>query len=244
MYDVKIRLNVTRRDTMKIYSIWLLVVLLLMLLMGCDSEKDRRDKYQATVNPENGKIVEVNGEKFRIVYIGGVRFRFPITFGLGWTGVYANKPETESVGIGLYWPDIPPGKAPGTERSRNNSVSVLVMGKKEPVKIDKSVTIEQKNRLNPADYIVRDDMKLGLRTFSPKEFPNFRSYAYSLTEDAVTPWGHEPVMISSEYIYFIYAPQIEVRIEMWREKEDIDPNWKGIYLGVVETLDKYREDKP
>lgn len=59
-------------------SLWCLIALF-TLLIGCDYEKHKAEKYRASVNPENGKIVEVDGEKFRIVYIGGVRFRFPDT---------------------------------------------------------------------------------------------------------------------------------------------------------------------
>jgi len=56
------------------------IAFLLVILMGCNpSEQDKRDKYQETVNPENGKFVEVNGERFQIIYIGGTPFRFPNT---------------------------------------------------------------------------------------------------------------------------------------------------------------------
>jgi hypothetical protein len=98
------------------------------------------------------------------------------------------------------------------------------------------------------EYIVRDDLKLGLRTFvsknTPKELINkgYVDYGYSLTNDAVEPWGGQPIVVSREYIYFSYAPQITVRIIM-RGWLHINPNWKGIYLGVVETLNKYQEDK-
>jgi hypothetical protein len=229
----------------------LLGFLLLAILTGCDVEKHKRDNYRASVNPEHGKIVEVNGEQFRIVYIGGVRFRFPDTYQFGWTGPYATDPTTDGVSISFNWPDVPPGKVPGIKFisldppiGMSNQVDVIVMGRTEPIEIDKSKTVGLPSFLNPANYIVHDDLTLGLRILSPKEYPGLPSYAYSLTDDALTPLEHQPVTLSSaETIYFNYAPKIWVRINMTGWIGHINPNWKGIYLGVVETLNKYREDK-
>lgn len=219
-------------------------MLLLMLLTGCESEQDRIDKHQATVNPENGKIIEVNGEKFRIIYIRGVRFRFPKNN----TFIMASE---SSIHIHLMWPDIPPGKAPETKPialegriDKTNFVEVVVDERKDPIESDKSLTFEQRHHLNSDDYIVRDDLQLGLRLFCSKQNPNFVHYAYSLTKDALTPLEREPVVQSGGFIYFDYLPNVAVRIEMMGWMGLINPDWKGIYLGVIETLNKYREDKP
>jgi hypothetical protein len=208
----------------------LLFLLIFQLLVGCDpyqDEKSRRAKYQATVNPDNGRIVEINGEEFRIVYIGGVRFRFPekISNGhIGWTGASGGpvtKPETDGVDMTLLWPDIPPGKTPRTKYSessdgksdRSNIVFVQVRSTSDPIVIETTKTIEQRLLLvDSSNYIVRDDLKLGLRTFSPKEHPNNFSAAYSLLPDVTSPWGHQPITISGGFMDFNYAPKITVQI--------------------------------
>jgi hypothetical protein len=234
----------------------LLFLLILQLLVGCDpyqDEKRKVAKYQATVNPENGRIVEINGEEFRIVYIGGVRFRFPekIPNGhIGWTGISGGPvtgPETDGVHISFCWPDIPFGKVPDAKCSgapgEGNLIDVIVTGTEMQNETDKSKVFGLPYYVNPDDYIVRDDLKLGLRIFSEKGTPNNPSYAHSLTDDAITPVDNKPVIVTNNYIYFRYAPKIEVRINMMMYGNPINPNWKGIYLGVVETLNKYREDK-
>lgn len=227
----------------------LLGFLLFTLLTGCDL--DSSEKNKPPVNPDHGKRVEINGEKFRIIYIGGVRFRFPDTN----TYVWASE---SSIHINLYWPDIPPGKSPGTKpfkwldekNYRTNAVNVQVIGMDEPITIDKSKTLEQQWNLSSSNYIVRDNLTLGLRTFASKTASQklidngYFDYAYSLTDDALTPLEHQPVMVShGESIYFNYAPKIQVRIFMMGWIGHVNPDWKGIYLGVVETLNKYREIK-
>jgi hypothetical protein len=224
-------------------------ILVACALMGCDFEKHKEDAYRASVNPENGKIVEVNGEQFRIVYIGGVRFRFPDTNQYRWAGAYATGPSSDGLDIDLYWPDIPPGKASGTSPItlsegkiyKTNAVKVTVSGVREGYGLADFKTLEKRFKLNSSQYYVRDDLALGLRTFSSKEHPDFTPYAYSLGTDVLTPIDHEPVLLRGGYIYFNYAPTVDVRIIMMGWDRDINPNWKGIYLGVIETLNKYRE---
>lgn len=226
----------------------LLGFLLFTLITGCDL--DSAEKNKPPVNPEHGKRVEINGEKFRIIYIGGVRFRFPDNDTFYWAS------PSGDINIHLDWPNIPPGKVPETKPlqwldgkiHRNNQVEVIVRGTIEPITVDTSKTVGLPSFLNPANYIVHDDLKLGLRIYSPKEAPTFPSFAFSLTEDALTPLEHQPVMVSDGgSIYFNYAPKIKVRISMmgWHGLGlgTVDPNWKSTYLGVVETLNKYREDK-
>jgi hypothetical protein len=224
----------------------------LLLMVGCrdqiSDEKRRIAKYQATLKPENGRIVEVNGEEFRIVYIGGVRFRFPNTNQFHWNGADANSPSSDGISIHLLWPDIPPGKSLQTkfvamegEIGRTNSIEAQVRGASEPVLIDKSKTIEELWRLNANNYFFHDDPKSGLRIFNAKETPNFPAYLYSLKNDANDPVSGLPVVVSDgQFIHFMFAPQVSVRIIMMG---GIHPDWKGIYLGVIETLNKYREDK-
>lgn len=251
--------NARRRRIARFNPVFaVLIAALLMLLIGCDYEKRKAEKYRASVNPENGKIVEVDGEKFRIVYIGGVRFRFPDTRQFGGGGIYVDKsnehlppdPLINTLYMDLYWPDIPPGKAPGTTYKaldklggRTNSVDVLVKGTDKPIIIDHTKTVEQRHRLDPAIYDVHDDLNLGLRIYNPKTHPDLAEYAVALTEDATEPWGGQPIVIQTGYIFFSYAPQVRVRIVMTGWLGRINPDWKGIYLGVVETLNKYREDK-
>jgi len=217
----------------------LLGFLLFTLLTGCDL--DSSEKNRPPVNPDHGKRVEINGEKFRIIYIGGVRFRFPDNNTFVWAS------QSGDIHIHLDWPNIPPGKVPETKYiewldgkiSRSNQVEVQVIGKEEPIQIDTSKTVEQWWNLGPPNYIVHDDLTLGLKIYSPKEFPTQPAYAFSLT-----PLEHQPVLVLYGDIFFNYVPKVEVRIHMmgWRGG-GISPNWKDTYLGVVETLNKYREDK-
>jgi hypothetical protein len=239
------------------YARWLLFLPILMLLIGCKSEEqDRREKYRTTVNPENGKLVTVKGEKFRIVYIGGVRFQFPDTPDrqFGWTGQFAASPITDGVDMHFYWPDIPRGKAPGTKYAKrldgkyevSNLIIVLVRGRsEEEIMLRDNKTPEQWFNLSATNYIVRDNKELGLRTFTSKKQLKDRiaqdwfQYAYTLTEDAIEPWSGKPVEILYGSIHFNYAPKVRVEIRL---PGNIDKNWKDTYLGVVETLNKYRED--
>jgi len=217
--------------------------------MGCDL--DSSEKNKPPVNPDHGKRVEINGEKFRIIYIGGVRFRFPDNNTFVWSSL-----SGDGIHIHLDWPNIPPGKVPETKPlqwldgkiHRNNQVEVQIIGKEEPIQIDTSKTVEQRWNLGPPNYIAHDDLTLELRIYSPKEAPTFPSYAFSLTDDALTPLEHQPVKImDGGSIYFYYAPKVQVRIFMmgWHGLGlgTVDPNWKSTYLGVLETLNKYREDK-
>jgi hypothetical protein len=222
----------------------LLGLLLFTLLTGCDL--DSSEKNKPLVNPDHGKRVEINGEKFRIIYIGGVRFRFPDNDTFIWASL-----SGDGIHIHLDWPNIPPGKAPETKYiewldgkiHRNNQVEVRVIGKEEPFQIDTSKTVEQRWNLTPDKYIAHDDLTLGLKIYSPKEAATFPSYAFPLT-----PLEHYPVLLmSGNSIYFDYSPRIQIKIFMmgWDGLGlgTIAPIWKETYLGVVETLNKYREDK-
>ncbi len=224
------------------YRWQILWCLLLSLLMGCNV--DNSDEKTGQIGADHGMVFEVNGEKFRIANLGGVRFRFPDNY------TFVVHPHVAY--MHLNWPDIPPGKASDKKlvpmkdaMGKTNSVEVLISATNEPVKIeaDKSKVFGLPYYVNPDDYIVRDDLKLGLRIFSSKETPNYPSYAYSLNNDALTPVDHKPVIVSDNYIYFYYAPRVEIRINMWVYGSNINPNWKEIYLGVIETLNKYREVK-
>ncbi len=228
---------------------WLVCLVALLLVMGCKSEdQERQEQHQTSVNPEHGNIVEVNGETFQIAHIGGVRFRFP------YTNTFVVRPSIAY--LHLNWPDIPPGKAQKTKFTaidgkigRTNSIEVQITANNEPIVIDKNKSVEERWRLNASDYIVRDDLKLGLKTFVSKTTAKnlidmgVVDYAYSLTDDAIEPWGGQPIVVSGEFISFMYAPEVSVRIVMMGWTGHINPDWKGIYLGVVETLNKYREDK-
>lgn len=230
---------------------YLLLFLLIAQLTRC---------YYANVNkyvpinpPDHGQRLEINGEKFRIIYIGGVRFRFPDNDTFIWPSLVG-----DGINIHLDWPNIPPGRSPGTKYvewyegkiRRNNQVELQVIGKEDAIKIDPNQTVEQLWNLSSSKYVVHDDLALGLRVYSPKEAPSFPAYAVSLTDDAFTPLDHQPVMVwDGGSIYFYYAPKVEVRVHMmgWggmgMSMGKIDPNWKSTYLGVLETLNKYREDK-
>jgi hypothetical protein len=246
--------TVTTQHILLRYARWLLFLLSLYWLAGCDpyqDEKRKVAKYQAAVNPENGRIVEVNGQEFRIVYIGGMRFRFPNTNQFRWNGSFATSSSSDGVSIYLLWPDIQSGKSPETkfmamegDIGRNNNIEVQVRGKDKPVIIDKNKEFGLPYYLNPDDYIIRDDLELGLRKFvsksTSKELIDKGSfdYAHSLTNDATEPWSGRPIVVSRGFINFMYAPKVSVRIITMGIPQD----WKGIYLRAIETLNKYRED--
>ena len=66
---------------------------------------------------------------------------------------------------------------------------------------------------------------------------------YSLNNEILTPFYHEAVVVDGSFIYFMFRKKINVRIIMVGWQYRINPNWKGIYLGVVETLNKYQGSK-
>jgi len=226
----------------------LLGFLLWMLLTGCDMEKDRQDKYKASINPENGKIVEVNGEKFRIIYIGGVRFRFPDTDQFRWVGgQYASSPLTDGIDMSLYRLEVQPGKVPGTKSYRwfygdiekPDPISVQIRGTIEPVEIDSTKEPSLPRHMSPTIYIGHDDVNLGLKVFSHKDSPKIPSYAYPLT-----PLEHPVYIPDISAMYINYAPKVKAEVDLKNMGNlSIDPNWKEIYFEVVNTLNQYREDK-
>jgi hypothetical protein len=225
----------------------LLWFLLLMLLTGCgESAKEKRDKYQATLPSDNGKVVEVNGEKFRIVYIGGVRFRFPDTNQFRSVGGdSASSPTHDGIDLDLYRPV----KVPGVQSykwfygniEKSAPISVQVRGRTEPKVMDRTKNSGLLPYMHPLNYIVHDDIKLGLRIFRPKDFPDMNEYAYPLI-----PLEHELYIIYDDFIEVIYAPKVDVKIDLMhrtREIHSIPSDWKEIYLDTVNILNKYREDK-
>lgn len=233
--------------------LWVPLLISLVWTVFGESEQERIAKYQATLPPDNGKIIEVEGEKFRVVYIGGIRFRFPDNYKFRWFGEFGvSSPSGEGVHISFCWPDIPPGKAPSAKcgdwrRDENvpkNQVEVMLVGVDEPVKIDASKTVEERHRLNNPYYTVRDDPKTGLRIFSLKEIPDVPTDVYSIKNDANESLSGQPVVMSGGYIYFMYASQVQVRINMegWGGRR-INPYWKDIYWSVIAALNNYREDK-
>ena len=168
-----------------LHNTWLLVGLLLMLLMGCsESEQAKKEKYLATLPSDHGKTVEVNGKKFSIIYVGGMRFRIPDD---------GNSIGDDYFHLSFYWPNIPLGKVPGTNPvkwfdKKPDEARIFIAQvntRYEPAVVDKT----SEPGLEPWDkcsnYIVHDDLTLGLRIFTKKEFPTFPSFAYSLSKDAV-----------------------------------------------------------
>lgn len=207
-----------------------------------------------SIYPEHGKVLDVNGEKFRIVYLGGQRFRFPMTNEFQWNGGYFEGDySNRRVDMYLFWPDIPPGKAPETKHYFYNSASdgfkinlvhVKIVGEKES--IDPKHIVKQSPVASLSDYIIREDLTRGLRIYFPKQNPDYPAYVYPLSDTLITPLQHEPVRVhGNDLISFNYSPTIEVRVSWEGYKPNKNaPDWKGMYLDVVETLNKYREDQP
>lgn len=228
---------------------WLCCLFAVLFLFGCKpDEQENLEKYQATVNPENGRLVTVNGEKFRIVYIGGVRFRFPDTDQFRWVGgQHTSSPLTDGIDMSLYRLEVKPATVERKESYRwfygdiekPYPISVQVRGTLEAADIDSRKEPKLPPHMNPAIYIAHDDLNLGLKVFSHKNSPKFPSYAYPLI-----PLEH-PVYISSiSSMYVNFAPKVKAEVDLKNMGNlSIDPNWKEIYFEVVNTLNKYREDK-
>lgn len=224
----------------------------LTLLAGCDNMFGW-GKKKPVIDPEHGKEIERNWQKFRVYVVGGVRFNVPVSHHVG-------QVDPDGFDMSLLWPNIPPGKAPGIKftesppdrvgNKTSNQVEVIVRTSHEGARnIDAYAAFEQQRSVWASpDYISRDDAELGLRLFAKKSRPNeavsepFFREGYALNNEVLTPYYRLPVVVQGGYIYFIYAPNIHVRISMlgWGM---INPNWKGIYLGVAETLNNYQESK-
>lgn len=239
-------------DNKRWVKIFLLAILvwfiffLIDMLFGYDAYmRSEKVKFPAKIHPEQNEVYDINGQRYRVIYIGGVRFHFPENYYLA-----GNDPgPTAGVNFGLYWPDIPPGKVPGIkinaleeQLGKIKSVEVQVRGTEKPIEKTKSKVTGLPYYDNPDDYIIRDDLTLGYRTFIPKSHPRLMMYIYSLNRDAIDPWTGEPVVYNLGYINFSYTSRISVRIII-SGRGIANPDWKGIYLGVVETLNKYRQDK-
>lgn len=226
----------------------------LTLIVGCD-DMFGKDKKKPVIDPEHGIEFERLGQKYRVFIVGGVRFVVPAS--IHTTDV--NTDGRAGFHLNLVWPNIPPGKAPDTQFKAEqidafgnrpiNSVSVQIHEIEFAETGDTySKNIKRGRYASSLDLIAHDDLRLGLRIFIHKDATQqqinygFYNEAYSIMEDARTPHFREPVVISASLIYFAYTPNIRVRIIMngWGTK--INPDWKGIYLGVVETLNNYQEE--
>lgn len=237
----------------------LLGLLGLSLLAGCDNMFGK-DKKKLTMDPEHGKEIERNGQKFTVYVVAGERFVVPVFLQSGY--ILSGPADSDGVAgfdLHLLWPDIPPNKAPETKfiestpdrvgnRTRNQ-IEVQVHEDTIVRSGDAYQASVQSGSWASPDYIVRDDLALGLRFFIHKNATQAQiedglfNVAYSLTEDARTPYYHEPVVVGGDSIAFAYTKNIHIRIIMMGWNRRINPNWKGIYLGVIETLSNYREDK-
>lgn len=221
------------------------------LLAGCD-DMFGWGKKKPVINPEHSKEIESDGQKFQVFVVGGIRFVAPISYHVG-------QAENEGFDMHLAWPDIPPGKYPGTKfvdpppvgigniNRTSNQVWVQIRERPEGGRdIDPYTGLEKRGDWASPNYIVRDDLELGLKTFVRKEAPKelidkgYFDMAYSLNNEVLTPLHRVPVVIEHESINFSYAPTIYVDVTLdsaWNKS-----NWKGIFLGVVETLNNYREE--
>jgi hypothetical protein len=221
-------------------------IFLMDMMFGYDAYmRSEMVKFPAKVHPEQNEVYERNGQRYSEIYIGGIRFNFP--YGYTFNKIGSASDPNGGVDIKLYWPNIPPGKVADTKfkkleekPSSKYLVVVQVRGTVKPIDKSKSKITGLPYNVNPEDYIIRDDLEFGYRTFIPKSPPNLVMYIYQHNGDAEEPWGREPVF---GYMHFSYAPQISVRIIVMGRTENVNPDWKGIYLGVVETLNKYRQDK-
>lgn len=225
----------------------LLGLLGLTLLVGCD-DMFGKEKKKSMINPEHGKEFESNGQMYRVFIVGGVRFVVPAS-------TYTTDANTDGRAgfhLNLAWPNIPPGREPDTKFTQSlpdsvgnrttNNVNVQVHERPTSQTGDGYQSYTQTALGLPSNYIFKDDLELGLRLFASKHTPNFFNRGYSLSNEITTPYYHEALMVDGGTIYFLYKPNIVVRIIMLGHDRKINPNWKGIYLGVVETLNNYQEE--
>ena len=226
----------------------------LAILVGCDDMFGKVQK-KSMIDPEHGKEFERNGEKYRVFIVGGVRFVVPASP----QAEQADSDAKAGFHLNLVWPNIPPGKAPDTQVKAEqidafgnmpiNSVIVQVHENEFAETGDTYTKYVKRGWYESRpDLIAHDDLRLGLRIFIHKDVSQqkidygFYNEAYSILDDVSTPHFREPVVINAGLISFAYSPKISVRIIMngWGTK--INPDWKGIYLGVVQTLNNYQEE--
>lgn len=224
----------------------LLGLLGLTLLVGCDNMFGK-EKKNPMIDPEHGKTIEKNRQKYRVYVVGGVRFVVP-------DSPYTTDADTDGRAgfhLNLAWPNIPPGSAPDTKFTQSlpdsvgnrttNNVDVQVHERSPKLTGDGYQSYSQTALGLPSRYVFKDDLELGLRLFASKDTPNFFNNGYSLNSEVKTPYYKEAIIVEGEFIYFLYKTDIVVRIIM-RGWSKINPDWKGIYLGVVETLNNYQEE--
>ena len=229
---------------------WLACFFALLLVMGCKSEdQERQEQYQASVNPENGKTLEVNGEEFRIVYIGGVRFKFPDTRQFRVVGGrHATQPETDGIDMELYRLDVQKDKVTGKETFRwldgdiekPSFVIAQVRGTTEPVETDPLKGPPVPIQYQLSQEFCHDDLSSGLRLCGSKDFPKHPIIGYSLK-----PLKYE-MYIYHNFMHINFRANVDVRIDMNDMKLNINPNpdWLRIYTIAINLLDKYSEGNP
>jgi hypothetical protein len=198
----------------------------------------------------HGQELERGGLAFHLYSLSGVKFIVPISHRTARADPYPQR----GFDINLMWPDIPPGRAPeakfkqsqlsGSKNKVSNKVTVQVRERPKGVSdVDPYERLRDDNYWISGKNIEQTDSALQLRLYRSKSTPNIISYAYSLSERARTPLRRVPVVImAGEYISFVYAPNIHVRIIMDWESSSINPDWERIYVAVVALLDQYRKD--
>ncbi len=213
----------------------------LTLLVGCDNMFGKQ-KEKSMIDPEHGKTIERNGQKYRVFLAGGIRFVAPDSH-------QVIPRESGDFDMNMFWPNIPPDKAPDTKFTESlpdsvgnrttNMVTVVV--RTAPGQV---ASFDSYPAWTSPDLIAHDDLDLGLRVFIHKNATKsqiengFYNEAYSL--DVRTPYSKEPVILGSGLISFMYTKNIYVRLSMHGWSTKMNPDWEGIYLGVVETLNNYQ----
>lgn len=224
---------------------WLVYLFALLLVIGCKpEEQERREKYQATVNHENGRLVTVKGETFRIIYIGGVRFRFPDTTQYRWIGgAYATQPEADGIDMELFRPEIQKDKVTGEGFTRwldgdiekSYAPIAQVRGTTKPVETDALKSPPVPSQYQLSEEFCHDDVPLGLRVCGSKYFPKRPSIAYPLS-----PLKYK-IYIFENFMRINFRPNVAVRVYM-EGSLPLNPDWKRIYTITINLLDKYFED--
>lgn len=219
----------------------------LTLLAGCDNMFGK-EKKKSIIDPEHDKEFDKNGQKYRIFVVGGTRFLVPDLPNFTPSNIHGSS----GFDLRLAWPDIPPGKSPNTKIEESlpdsvgnrttNLVVVQVHDRHASLTGDGYQFYSQTGLGSPSNFVFKDDLNLGLRLFASKDIPNLFNSGYSLNNEITTPYYHEALLIKGNFITFLYTPNIDVRIIMYGWSSKINPDWKDIYLRVVETLNNYQEE--
>lgn len=235
----KLRHQSTRRRLLELMG--------MTLLVGCD-DMIGKEKKKSMIDPDHDKQIEKNGQKYRIFVVGGTRFLVPDVPQY----TPANTDGVAGFDLNLAWPDIPLGKSPNTKIEKSlpdsdgnqttNLVVVQVHERPASQTGDGYQSYSHTALGLPSRYVFKDDTELRLRMFASKDTPNFFNKGYSLDKEVITPFYHDAVLVDGGFISFLYTPNIHVRIIMYGWQYRINPNWKDVYLGVVETLNNYREE--